>query len=353
MQEEHALQDWKDSLQSHVLRLISSDHKRVSAEVSLVEALSREGRLTSHPRIDLLATDTFGGKAAALLICRFLEKAFDAKVHTHHIAEFDVGNRSLLNRGIGHFLDQLASILKQGSPHHTCLAPIGGYKVMIAYAYLLGSWMGFPSAYLHEDEQSLFFIPPIPVKMESSLVRSLFPLLQKVGQGISVEDLDASEQRALQDHPHLFEFADEIVAINALTGFLLKEQLGDFGHPSILISPDVHKSIERAPRLRPFIHSQLMTLANKLQEGSNDSDLHHERQYPRCKQGAFFLYKGASNGPDIFRALYGKPEERGPLLVSKIWTNHDLHTREIETHLTAALPDDQALEEWQPLFPQA
>src|SRR5690606_957211 len=133
---------------------------------SMLYALQRMGKLGESPRVALFHTDTPDGKACACLLERVISQDFSAEVELVSV-QMDVSDKVKMNRSLGDYMFQLSRALQAGDPTYTCFAPIGGYKVMSWFGYLVGSFYGYPTAYLHEFSQHmLHIVPPVPIAID-------------------------------------------------------------------------------------------------------------------------------------------------------------------------------------------
>lgn len=319
--EQQALEEIQRKLASpDVLDGITEDPKRISAEYSALQALKNERRISDNPQVVLIHTDTLGGKAAALLISKLLTRDFNAQVECIECS-VNVDDRKQLRHNLGDFMQKVATALRDHDKHTTCFAPLGGYKVMTSLGYLAGAYFGFPTLYAHEDKQLAHEIPPIPVRVPPDQLQQIAPLLKKVGDGYERNTLTTDEQRLLDDNAWLFEHADGFVCVNAFGLFLMQENPELFG-VKLLVSNEVHRTYGNDGR-KAFIVQQLGVLAAKLTAGSTEADLVHERDWDVEPYDDWHLYKGASNGQLVMRAVYKYDREENTLTVKNVWTSHD------------------------------
>lgn len=94
---------------------------------------------------------------------------------------------------------------------------------MTSLGYLVGAYMGFPTAYLHEDHQALHEIPAAPVNIDADVLRSLAPLLRRLRNhgDAEWECLTHGDRAAISRHGYLFERLDTLVGVNAFGRFLM------------------------------------------------------------------------------------------------------------------------------------
>lgn len=329
MFEEQALEKLKQWAAQHAKGELFEDPKRVSAEYSAIHALNQQNWLCEKPQVILIHTDTFGGKAAAHIIAALLQANFSANVECEKV-HINVDDRDELRYNLGDFMHKVAEQLRHHDTHTTCFAPLGGYKVMTSLGYLAGAFSGFPTIYMHEDKQIMHVVPAVPVRVSRADLQSISPLMKRIGKCLERNALNEQEVRQLEQYSWLFERVDEYVGVNALGIFLMQEpEYADLFAGKILVSEEVLKE-HSSGNEKTFIDKQLNTLAGKLAAGSTEADLHHEKEWElSCDQSEWHLYKGASNGQLIFRAIYAYKEDT--LRVGKVWTNHDKYERELKT----------------------
>lgn len=311
------------------LDAIASDPKRVSAEYSALHALWRKQRIVEHGlQVVMIHTDTLGGKAAALILRRLIERRFRATVDLMECS-INVNDQKELRYNLGDFMHKVATALRHHDSRATCFAPLGGYKVMTSLGYLAGAYFGFPTLYTHEDDQVVHEVPPIPSRMTPDGLRALARLLMRVKDGIELFDLTEDERKKLEENSWLFERADDLVCVNAFGIFLMQENPDLFG-AKILVSEEVDRTFGNDGR-KPFIIQQLQSLAAKLNSGSTEANLRHEKDWSLAPHDDWHLFKGASNGQQILRAIYRWSEEDNVLYVKQVWTNHDAYEREVQS----------------------
>ena len=328
---------WASFCQHTDLQPTQTHPHAISAEFSLLHALREQGRLGRNPQVSLIITQTLGGWAAAELLTRLLREAFSAEVQIKTISDLDVNEPATLRRSLGQFMQTVAQELEGKDASFTCFAPVGGYKVMTSLGYLAGAYMGFPTAYLHEEKQVLHEVPAVPIQIDHAELRRITPLVRRARAGIlEWNTLSVPEQDAITRHPYLFDRAADLVVLNAFGIFIT-------GRPEYtrLFGTWVYGSeaIEREFRggAGTFLCGQVRELIKKLRDTldnptANGDDLHHELTFASLRDKAlvFQLYRGASNGVLVFRAAYRYDSAMDELFLNRIWTNHDVYEREAE-----------------------
>lgn len=331
----------KELANRNSLDAILTDPERVCAEYSALHSLQKEQRIADAPQVVLIHTSTFGGKVVARVLDKLLARRFNATVECDECT-INVNDRTQLRYNLGDFMHKVAKALKAGHSSTTCFAPLGGYKVMTSLGYLVGAYLGFPTLYMHEDKQVVHEIPPIPVKVSEEELRRLAPLLKKVGNGYERDDLTDAEQSLLDSHAWLFEHTDNIVAVNEFGIFLMHENPHIF-KTKICVSAAVSSAFASDGRRR-FISQQFHVLSVKLNSGSTEADLRHEREWNDLSpDDDWHLFKGASNGQQIMRAIYRWSEQDDTLYVKFVWTNHDDYEREFKSQWGRQVSD---FDEW-------
>lgn len=319
---------------------IVTDAKRVSAEYSALQALRNERRITERPTVVLIHTDSLGGNAVSMLLDKLISRDFDAVVECI-ACSINVNDRNQLRDNLGDFMQKVASALKDYDKHATCFAPLGGYKVMTSLGYLAGAYLGFPTLYTHEDNQLIHEIPAIPVRVPTETLQRLAPLMAKVGNGAELSTMSQQERDDVNEYSWLFEHAEGLVCVNAFGLFLMQDNPSLFG-TKLMVSKDVDREF-RSDGRRGFILQQLGVLAAKLTSGSAEGDLQHEREWNVEPFDDWHLYKGASNGQQVMRAIYRLDSSKNTLVVRHVWTSHD-YVEEFETKWNSPL--DETVE-WQ------
>lgn len=321
---EKALQKWLNAAEA-LLAKREWDPERVSAEYSMLHALERLGKLGESPTITLFHTDTLGGVASAKLLERLLQREFSAQVNLRAV-NIDVNDRVVLNRLLGDYMYELSKALLIGDPSGTSFAPIGGYKVMTSFGYLVGSFHGYPTAYLHEDsQQMLHIIPPVPIDINPTFFQEHAPFIRRLTvEGLlDYESLTWEEKSLVETHTSLFTVDDGVVYLNPFGSFLFsREQYKEKLSTKVYISEAVQQVLDAHPSQRRFVYQQIGVLMEyvKGSEVEKRGELFHERDFTQLKgkNFPFHLYKGASNG-GLFRATWRYDAQQDMLFVNTVW----------------------------------
>lgn len=306
----------------------------VSAEYSMLYALREKGKLGKHPKVILLLTNTVGGEISKELLCYLFEKYFQSHVEALFV-DIDVSNPAKLNTTIGDYLLKLSIALEQGEPNSTCFAPIGGYKVMTSFGSIVGSFLNYPTAYLHETNQVLHEIPPIPLDIKDEFVHQNVELLRKCQRNYQpLSELTKAERIFIKQFPSLFHLEDEFVGLTAFGLYLFERSKYEhlFG-TKYVASKQVRNFTKQNRRQSIFIYQQMRELVKKLKHGeARQEEIRHELQFQlNPKKINFHLYKGADNGITPFRLAYRYEEEEDVLYANYLWLDHNLYEREAES----------------------
>lgn len=321
----------------HVRKLASTEEcraaaaaspKDVSAEYSLTHALKQRDMLHAEPTVVLLHTATLSGKVAAAAVASLMEVQFSCRCLLREVDSFDVSDTEKLKCGLGAFMHQVVNELRVVDASYACFAPQGGYKVMTSLGYVAGSFLKYPTAYLHEDNQTLHIIPPIPVALSPREQVDLGRLARQVQRQPNLSLLSESDRESVFAHPWLFEVASGLVVPNAFAQFLGLET-----HP-ILLSPDATKTLAQVHNAQA-IRRRLLTLPalvgqfNK-RAGDYANILDHERTFPNLNppqtRPNFHIWKAA--GGDFYVAwMEGKD---GALLINRIWGAGHTYNKDAE-----------------------
>lgn len=304
------------------------EHKRVSAEYSLVHAMTRQGRLGLNPQVVLVHSDTFDGELAAELVRRYLERDFSAHVELRRVDDLDAEHPARMKRSLGAFMHQVAVALRGGDPRSTAFAPLGGYKVMTSLGYLTGAYLQFATVYLHEANQVVHEIPWVPIRVDETELSGLASLIRRCVGGVALGRLSVADRETLDANAWLFERTgeadDDVVDINAFTHFLRSEPayrpvIGPRVRVTASVAEALHSEHERA-----FARKEVEDLLRRLDEPLRHRGvLHHEADFGH--HGVrWSLFKGASGREGVFRAVYRWNDEPDTLDLRRLWVgSHD------------------------------
>jgi putative CRISPR-associated protein (TIGR02619 family) len=295
--------------------------------------LRKKGKLAERPVIVLIVTRTVGGKIVESILADLLERHFEATVRVMYV-DIDVRDPKVMSATLGEYMSKVSYALSQGEPSSTCFAPIGGYKVMTSLGYIVGSFLNYPTAYLHEDHQVLHEIPPIPIHIREDFVQQNLDLLRKCQRDVlEVKELSYHEKQCIERYPSLFYQEDGLVCLSAFGQFLLEqEKYKHLFSTKYFVSKQVLEMIKCDQHQSLFIFQQMKELVKKLkyQEGRWD-ELQHEKEFVAIspKRVKYHLYKGASNGQTVFRLAYRYDQQEDILYANYLWLDHNRYEREV------------------------
>ena len=327
-----ALEKWRTACQRHDWYGEEGDPMRVSAEFSLLHALQKEGRLSENAQVTLVHTDTLGGCAAALFLEKILARDFGADMRLKKVEDIDTSNRRRLRRSLGGFMSVIADALYGHDPTYTCFAPIGGFKMMTYLAYLAGAYLGFPTAYLHEDDQQLHEVPAVPIRISADELQAIAPILKRIAREdvLEFDELSALEQDLVRKCPYYFERDSDLVSINAFAGFLMdRPQNRHLFATRIYISAEVDKLLTVDQKMSDYCRKEIKSLLTELASPADyKGRLRHDLCFPNLKNASFHLYKGDRNGTLTFSSAYRYDDKKDTLHINRMWTDHNAYERD-------------------------
>lgn len=334
--ENQRIDTWLGAMKTALQTMTDEDIRHISAEYSMLNALKCSDQLNNNPTVTLLHTDTLGGRATTRLLKYLFNEHFNAKVNLKELVGLNVSDRVQLNRALGEYMKKLSDALISGDTYGTCFAPIGGYKVMTSFGYIVGSYHGFPTAYLHEDAQTLLIIPPVPIDIDTDFLTSHADLLRRLmlEDLLQIQDLGQNEQSLIRDYPAFFALEEDYALLNPFGHFIFSQDkyAGILGK-KFYFSDEVMKMIERDEARQQFIRQQLREMVNKLANpGAHWGELYHEETFHTLKGEnlQWHLYKGASNGNQgVFRAAWRYEQQGDTLYINRIWLDHELYEKEV------------------------
>lgn len=220
--EEETITRWYESCCEEILQH-RYDPKTVCAEYSLLHALKNQDKLDEIPHIKLFYTHSTGGITVSKLLEFLFKRDFHATVEMINIEQIDVSDEKKLILGIAKYMKLLSAELIEESKDTTCFAPIGGYKVLTSFGYIIGAFHGFPTAYLHEDSQVLHTIPPVPLKIDETFIQENHEFLQSLyhSDGCHVVKLDSYKRKLVEEYSYFFERRNDWIMLNPFGLFIL------------------------------------------------------------------------------------------------------------------------------------
>ncbi|MBZ4663982.1 MAG: hypothetical protein JG776_1697 [Caloramator sp.] len=309
-------------------------YKRISAEFSVINELKKAGHLSEQFDVTILHTDTKDGCLAAEINKKIIEQQFNTKVKLVEVENLDVSNSRKLRENLGDFMEKLSRELVQSYKEYTFFAPIGGYKLMTYLGYVVGSFYGYETGYLYEENQVLIKIPPMPVKIDIEWILKKRDLLIKLlkDEIVYFSDLEEKDKIFINENSFFFERVsddnDQLVSLNAYGEFILKDYL----FTRKLVSRDLIYMFDDA-KYRNHIQANLLNLISKVKSFYRDGnkgkniigEIMHNKEWGFDKP---YLYKGDSNGELVFRCLWDYDFNNDEIKIFEIWTNHADYERE-------------------------
>lgn len=308
------------------------DPHKVSAEYSTLYSLKKLGKLHKNPTVVLIVTNSVGGYMADELLSYLFERDFDANVKVTYVA-LDVSNAAQLNRQIGEYMSKLTDSLRQGEPNTTCFVPLGGYKFMTSYGYIVGSILKYPTVYVNEHTQQFIQIPWVPIKEDEEFIKENTLLLRKcLNSFIEFDKLHHKEKELISSHPYVFEIEEGLVSLTPFGQFLLdKSDRSHIFETQYYLSEQVRNLIKNQQDQSIFVAQQMRELVKKIKLHEHPNlELMHEKDFEKLDRSKmkYHLYKGASNGRHVFRLAYRYDSSNDRLYANYLWLNHDLYERE-------------------------
>lgn len=323
----------------NILKEMSADEQamKISAEFSAVHALDTRGKLSAKPKIILFVTKTIGGFMAERLLRDVFDRVYSADISTVQI-EMDVNNSREMNRQIGDYLVKLKQALEQGEPRTTCFIPLGGYKIMTAYGYMIGSFLGYSSYYLQENFHELIEVPRLPVSTDTTFIlqkKSFFERFR--GNKCLDEDTFNHRERAfVHKHPYLFYRESGLIEMNPF-GFFYIDQAGlaYLLSTQYQIEKGTYEKLSSDEPLRLEAYQQMKVLTKKLKQTGDKltDELAHERAatwHLDQQKVHFHLFKGSSHSSNgVVRMTYSYDKDADLLIIQRIWFDHDQYEKEV------------------------
>ncbi|AEM74925.1 LOW QUALITY PROTEIN: CRISPR-associated protein, APE2256 family [Caldicellulosiruptor acetigenus 6A] len=327
----------KELTDKKIKELVLEKPHNVSAEFSMLKGLENEGLLDDFISVSIIHSETVEGKFSALMNKKIIESTYGAEVSLKNVSDVDVSDPVKMNSSLGYFMKVVTEELLKGSKETTFFAPVGGYKYMTYLGYVAGSLFGCHSGYMYENAQKLLIIPPIPVEINfSSIIKNMGFIKRLLNEKmIESDSLNEEEQQLVDEVPYFFEklYSDQklLIAANAFAQFIFK----DCTEGSLKINEDVKKKINKYPSDKIFVYVQIFNLLRKIKLYSNDykryaalvQELKHNKEWGIEKPN---IYKGASNGKNVFRCAYHFSRDEQILYIYEIWLSHDEYEKDCD-----------------------
>ncbi|NNU91581.1 CRISPR-associated protein [Anoxybacillus sp. CHMUD] len=323
---DRAILKWIDEMKLH-FKEAKETPNFVSAEYSMMHELQKQGKLGKHPRVELILTNTVGGKIVERLLSALFKEHFSATVGCSYV-NIDVTETKQMNRTLGEYMQAVGEKLSQGEPTSTCFAPIGGYKVMTSLGYIVGSFLGYPTAYLHENSQIIHEIPPIPIHLDEGFVQKHIALLRRCQRDIvCIDELSHPEKQVISAYSSIFQQEEGYVYLTPFGEFLFEhEKYKHLLDTKYFATKQVIKMMEGRKK---FAVDQLKQFVKKLKyEEGIIFNLQHEKEFEKLdqKRVKFYLYKSSTGG--VFRLAYQYDEKEDVLFANYLWFDHAQYERE-------------------------
>lgn len=327
----------KELTDKKIKELVLEKPHNVSAEFSMLKGLENEDLLDDFISVSIIHSETVEGKLSALMNKKIIESIYGAEVSLKNVSDVDVSDPVKMNSSLGYFMKVVTEELLKGSKETTFFAPVGGYKYMTYLGYVAGSLFGYPSGYMYENAQKLLIIPPIPVEINfSDIIKNMGFIKRLLNEKIIESDsLNEEEKQLVEEVPYFFEklYSNQklLIAPNAFAQFIFK----DYTEGSIKINEDVKKKINKYSSDTNFVYVQIFNLLRKIKLYSNDyksyaalvQELKHNKEWGIENPN---IYKGASNGKNVFRCAYHFSRDEQILYIYEIWLSHDEYEKDCD-----------------------
>lgn len=334
---------------ARAVRLDPDRVKAVSAEYSMLLAMRHddENLLATGAAIQLVHTATFAGTLAARVIKPILEKDFGVSVALHEVKDLDIADKRAMRSALGGFMQKVATLLEDGEPWGTRFAPLGGYKVMTSLAYVAGAYLGYPTLYLHENNQVIHTLPAVPIEFKAALAKDLASVIRRTAPRTrSFKALSKAHQALIKRHDYLFDRIGDEVELNAFGLFLRsRPELQAALRPRIEFSRAARGAWSTEGRSHQAIRNQLDMLIGEveLEQHERRADTHHEYSWAgkgkdALRKADFCLFKGGE-----VRMTWRYDIEFDQLRINHIWISHDQYESDVEAGVGI---DDREFETW-------
>lgn len=160
---------------THVISTFLSKHQPTEricgAELNSTFQLFEQQQIQSDSNLYLCVSDTQAGQWIGAVLKGFLQdQGLNVSLYTIEGLQ-DQDPQRFSREGLRNLIRLCGKIIQQaGGPEYVALNATGGYKAQIAVAALLGSAMGIPVFYKHEQFDSVIGFPPMPVSMDDKLI---------------------------------------------------------------------------------------------------------------------------------------------------------------------------------------
>lgn len=342
------LDQWIFGVHTKIRNLDIADvHKKLSAEFSAVYELSKQRRITKNPEIILILTETVGGRVAGRLLTKLFQSFFHAEV-TEQFFPFDVSNECKINQQLSEYLTIVSNNLVESDPGSCCFIPLGGYKLMVAYGYLIGSFCHFPSYYLYEAFQKLIEVPAVPINVDNAFIGKYAPLLKKFKRNrvFFLDELSAHDRNVIQKYGYFFTQDDHMIALSPFGLYLIRQSSYHY-----ILRTEFRMLHKTAGELKKdhlnltFAYQQLYDLAKQLKtDGKMPDALIHEKTFKLDPHRPHYhIYKGIShsNSVGVLRAAYDYRQKEDVVYIGRIWFDHQKYQTDLD-HQRGIYFDDSA-----------
>ena len=339
----------KDNLKDILQKKRVECPKDVSAEFSLLYSLKEQKLLDNDLKIILFYTDSFGGELANKILEDIFKNNFNSEIKSYKIADFDVNknNKREIQQAIGHFMRLIGNELNnyKNMENYVCFSPIGGYKLMASFGYIAASFYNISKYYLHEDQQILHRIPPVPISIdENSLIENRFIFRKlKINQIMELNNFKDEEKIFIENNSFFFEIAGNMVSLYAYAYFIIdssdKRHLFD---TTIYLSKEANKSYsDLNESQRGVFKKYTEKLKNEIKNSNDINLLYHEKDVENIKNRncGFHLYKHTRSS-DVFRAAWKFDKDKDELYINYFWLDHNQYENDINKNIVRGFSED-------------
>ncbi len=163
----------------------------MGAEAASLEAILSNKRYPGVSNIHLLHSDTENGAGCAAALAVFLQERHGVSATRVRIDELDHSRPGRFRvAGLRNLVRAIATVHRECGGTGMLIDATGGYKAQTAVAAMTGQLFGVPVVYRFEEFRDIMEFPPLPVRLDLTVVEENLQLVQAAARGHGITETE-------------------------------------------------------------------------------------------------------------------------------------------------------------------